>query len=218
MSLLDKPLLHDCGNVICGDCGERICLENNPKCPFCRSEININNTFKKAPIIIQNMVNEYKVECVYCNKISSKKDHDSHIETCKNEEIKCNILNLGCGCIYKRMYYKQHLKKCPIYINKDIFKKIIDEKEKLLKENKELKDKIDYLKKTDNNINCVCNKNSDIEQYLYKLKVIELKQILKSIHIKGYSKCKNKKEFINLIIENIKNENEIKNLIENIKN
>lgn len=139
--LLYNPMICKCGNIICLNCFNSINKNEIPSCPYCK--ININNYKKGIPPLLEELLNIYKKQCIYCGSIIFKTEYDNHIKKCSNEEIKCNNLNYGCNIIMKRSLLKDHFENC--ILNNNICKKILNDNNNLKKENDKFRNKYMFL-------------------------------------------------------------------------
>lgn len=185
--LYDLKICNICNNSICLNCFESI-----DKCAYCR---NNKNNFIKPPHILNDLLNIYKEQCLYCKKNIFKEEYLEHLEKCGDENIECNFLNIGCGIIYKKKIQEEHIKNCLIYNNEKIFRKIGKEiielrreNEKLEEKNNEINNMVNYLTNEVNGLTLNINKLvNSVHKSVYK-KIIKNENI--EIILKGISKPK----------------------------
>ncbi|KAI9056005.1 hypothetical protein LZ554_000937 [Drepanopeziza brunnea f. sp. 'monogermtubi'] len=104
---LIDPVMTECDHIFCRDCIEES-LMHSQTCPIDRSPMSDEiDSFKRAPKIIINQLNDLKAKCKYCSVSFARSMLENHIERyCPEAEMRCPGLNTEkeCQLRVKRKY------------------------------------------------------------------------------------------------------------------
>ena len=175
-------------------------LDHLEKCPFVLYRCNNEGcNFKGIKTVIENHIEECgyrKIRCELCNKIITFNQKEEHIKICEEELIKCPLCEIEMKRkIYNQKHYSRNNEnviclKQQISNLKSKNEKIIENKDKLEKSNKELTNEVQNLKtQIKNNEKIIENKNKsikDLEQSNNKLQLSnkELENEIENLKIK----------------------------------